>query len=362
MRVGVIGGGQLGRMLGLAGIPLGCTFTFLDPSADACAGVAGDVIVAAYDDPDALTALAECSDVVTYEFENVPAAAVDRVAERVPVHPARAALSQAQDRLREKRLFDACGLPVPPFVDVDEPTDRALREAADRVGYPVVVKTRREGYDGKGQSVMRSPGDASAAADVAGGRPVLVEAMVDFDRELSIVAARGWDGSTAFYPVVENHHRDGILRLSRAPAPDVPPGFQQVAERYATAAMSALDYVGVLAIELFAVRDDLLGNEMAPRVHNSGHWTIEGAETSQFENHLRAVLGLPLGPTEPRGHCAMVNLIGELPELAQVAALPGAHIHLYGKQPRPGRKLGHVTLRSDDPEELERLLSVLYDR
>jgi len=234
-----------------------------------------------------------------------------------------------------------------------------------------VLKTRRLGYDGKGQCVLRAPADAATAWDALGSAPLILEGFVAFERELSILAARGRDGATAFYPLIENHHRDGILRLSLAPAPGVTLALQAEAEQIASRALAALKYVGVLAIELFQVPGDwdemapqppapnpqLLVNEMAPRVHNSGHWTIEGAETSQFEQHLRAVLGLPLGPTGPRGRSAMVNLIGALPDTAAVLAIPGAHLHLYGKAPRPGRKVGHITVRADDSDELQVRLS-----
>jgi 5-(carboxyamino)imidazole ribonucleotide synthase len=221
---------------------------------------------------------------------------------------------------------------------------------------PAVLKTRRLGYDGKGQAVIRDPLLAEDAWRSIGGMPSIVEGFVGFDRELSIVVARGRDGAFASYPLVENMHRDGILRRTRAPAPGVTGALEATAEAHARSVMDELGYVGVLAIELFQVGETLLGNEFAPRVHNTGHWTIEGAETSQFEQHVRAVCGLPLGPTTLRGLSVMVNLIGDVPPTDAVAAIPGAHLHLYGKSPRPGRKLGHVTVRADDPEALERSL------
>jgi 5-(carboxyamino)imidazole ribonucleotide synthase len=345
--IGILGGGQLGRMLGLAGVPLGQRFTFLDPSPDAPARAVGDHIVASYDDHVGLDRLADVSDLVTYEFENVPAASADRLAERVPVFPTASALEVAQDRLVEKQTLESVGIEVAPFASV-ESTD-AVRDAAANFGYPVILKRRRGGYDGKGQAVVLHETQVDDAFHSLGGKDLIVEQLISFDRELSIIAVRAKDGSFAAYPLVENHHKDGILRLSLAPAPDPDTFLQRSAENYAERLMDTLDYVGVLTLELFEFDERLVVNEIAPRVHNSGHWTIEGAETSQFENHLRACLGLPLGSTEAIGWSAMVNLIGEVPEVARMARTPGAHVHLYDKEPRPGRKLGHVTLRMDQP-------------
>ncbi len=309
-------------MLALAGIPLGLRFRFLDPSPDACAGDVGELLAGAYDDETLLDRLADGAAVVTYEFENVPVAA----ARRLGALPDARALEQAQDRLREKELFRRLGIPTARFGSLEQ------------TGVPALVKTRRLGYDGKGQRVAEKV--EPLAADE------LAEEIVPFARELSLVAARGRDGAIAFYPLTENVHRDGILRLSRVPAADAP---EDAARDYATRLLEELDYVGVLALELFEVDGSLLANELAPRVHNSGHWTIDAACTSQFENHLRAVLGLPLGSTEPTTPAAMVNLVGAAPPLAELLALPRARVHLYGKEPRPGRKLGHVTLL--DPDE-----------
>ena len=320
--VACIGGGQLGRMLGLAGLPLGLELRFLDPAPDACAGAVGELVVGAYDDPDGLERLARGADVVTYEFENVPVEA----AARVGAVPGVAALERGQDRLHEKELFRSLGIPTARFGSLEE------------TGLPALVKTRRLGYDGKGQRRVEEP--------EAIGVDELAEELVPFDRELSIVGVRGRDGETRFWPVGENVHRDGILRVTRAPAPDAP---QREAEELCAALLDELGYVGVLAVELFEVDGRLLANEFAPRVHNTGHWTIDGAETSQFENHLRAILGLPLGPTGARAPSVMVNLIGTVPPVEELLALPGARVHLYGKEPRAGRKVGHVTLV--DPEE-----------
>ena len=368
--IGILGAGQLGRMLALAGYPHGLRFRFFDPAPASPASHLAEQICAPYDDEGALRRFAEGLALVTYEFENVPVAAARLLERHLPVYPPPAALEAAQDRLAEKQFFQRLGIPTPPFAAVD---DRAGLDAAVRqLGLPAVLKTRRMGYDGKGQALLRSPEDAADAWRQLGGQPLILEAHVPFTRELSIIAVRGRDGATACYPLVENLHRGGILRRSVAPAPDVTPELQEQAERYAARALDALQYVGVLAIELFEVpgaagcgahSPALLANEMAPRVHNSGHWTIEGAATSQFENHLRATLGLPLGSTAARGHAAMLNLIGATPEPAAVLALPEAHLHCYGKEPRPGRKLGHITLRADDPqtlaERLERLEHIL---
>lgn len=355
--IGVLGGGQLARMLALAGYPLGERFKILDPSPDAGAGHLAELVIGAYDDRGALDSLIEECGVVTYEFERVPAASARHVAERVPVHPSPNALELSQDRLTEKELFNRHGLTTPEFRPASGRD--ALGAAIESLGLPVVVKTRREGYDGKGQVVVRRQGDVERAQSELDGKDLLVERLVDFDRELSLLAVRALDGEIAFYPLVENHHRDGILRVSKAPAPQLESALQTGAEAHARALMNELDYVGVLAIELLQVRDELLGNEMAPRVHNSGHWTIEGARTSQFENHIRAITGRPLGSTRALGCSAMVNLIGDLPDPDKLLGLEGAHLHLYGKEPRPGRKLGHVTLVADDHAELENQLEIL---
>jgi 5-(carboxyamino)imidazole ribonucleotide synthase len=325
-RVGCIGGGQLGRMLALAGAPLDVRFRFLDPSTEACAGDVGELLVGGYDDPELLDRLADGADAVTYEFENVHVESARRAA----AVPDARALEQGQDRLVEKQLFASLGIATARFGTLDE------------AGVPALVKTRRLGYDGKGQRRIES--------HEAIGQDELAEELVPFDRELSIVAVRGHDGDIRFYPLAENEHRGGILAASRAPAPDAP---QEQAEVIATKLLDAFGYVGVLAVELFDVGGMLLANEFAPRVHNTGHWTIDGAATSQFENHVRAVLGWPLGSTEALGESVMVNLVGEVPPHQSLLAVPGAHLHLYGKTPRAGRKLGHVTLVDSDDDTIE---------
>lgn len=346
--IGIVGGGQLARMLALAGLPLGQRFVFLDPAPDACAAALGEHLCAAYDDRTALAQLATRADVVTYEFENVPAEAMEFLASHVEVFPAATALAIARDRWHEKSLFRELGIPTPPFVSVDSRAD--LEAAVSAIGLPAVLKFRTLGYDGKGQAVLRTPPDLDDAWSRLGGVPLILEGFVAFEREVSVLGVRSRTGETVFYPLVENVHRDGILRISRCRAGDALAG---QATAHVSRLLDRLGYVGVLALELFQVGNCLVANEMAPRVHNSGHWTIEGAETSQFENHLRAVLGLPLGSTAARSEVAMVNLIGELPSRADVLAISGAHLHLYGKVPRPGRKIGHVTLCAATPAALD---------
>ncbi|MEQ9400626.1 MAG: 5-(carboxyamino)imidazole ribonucleotide synthase [Longimicrobiales bacterium] len=356
MRVGIMGGGQLGRMLALEGIPLGLTFRFLEPKKDAPVDHLGDVVRADYEDPEALDRFADGLDVVTYEFENVPAASTDRLTGRVALHPAPSALAMAQDRLAEKQGFESVGIPTAPYRAVDTRAD--LDAAVDALGLPAVLKTRRFGYDGKGQEVLRTADDLDRAWAHLGGVPLILEGFVSFQRELSILAVRGRDGMCAFYPLVENHHTDGILFTSRAPAAGVSAGLQATVESYARGVLEAHDYVGVLAVELFETADGLVANEMAPRVHNSGHWTQDGAHVSQFENHLRAVCGLPLGPTTVPDHAGMVNLLGGVPPLASLLSVPGARVHLYGKEPRPGRKVGHVNVAGSAGQVAETMARV----
>ncbi|KQQ74738.1 phosphoribosylaminoimidazole carboxylase [Xanthomonas sp. Leaf131] len=355
--VGILGGGQLARMLVLAGAPLGLRFAVFDPAADACAGQVAPLQVGSFDDTAALAALAAQVDVITFDFENVPAASAQQLAAQVPVFPSAAALAVAQDRLSEKTLFRELGIPVPEFAAID---DRAGLDAAlARIGTPCVLKTRRFGYDGKGQFRIKTLADADAAWDALGAQAakvgLIVEAFVPFQREVSVVAVRGRDGEFRAWPLTENWHVDGVLSASLAPAA-VDAGLQAVAETHARAIAERVDYVGVFALELFVRDGQLLANEMAPRVHNSGHWTVEGAETSQFENHVRAVLGLPLGSTAMRGHACMLNWLSAMPDAVAFLAVSGGHWHDYGKQARDGRKVGHATLRADTPQQLARAL------
>jgi 5-(carboxyamino)imidazole ribonucleotide synthase len=357
MTIGILGGGQLGYMLALAGYPLGLHFRFLDPSPEAPVGRIAHRVTADYTDEQALERFAHGLELVTYEFENVPVQAARFLAERVPVFPPAAALEEAQDRLREKRLFQRLGIPMTGFAEIAnyQEFDTAIR----KVGLPAVLKTCRMGYDGKGQMFLRTPEDVEKARQELPAGPLIVEKFVPFTREVSILGVRSRSAEMAFYPLVENHHREGILRLSLAPAPHLSGRLQQSAEQAARKVLETLDYAGVICLEFFELEGKLLVNEMAPRVHNSGHWSIEGAVTSQFENHLRAVLGMPLGSTAAIGCSAMVNLIGELPEADQVLEVANTHLHLYGKTPRPRRKVGHITVRADRWEELRERLNHL---
>jgi len=340
MSIGVLGAGQLGRMLALAGYPLGMQFLFLDQGADTPAQQVAPSLSGAFTDPALLAELARRCEVVTFDWENVPAAALDVLESKVRIAPPRTALATAQDRLLEKQLFARLGIATNANRAVDCLED--LRRAVRDIGLPGVLKTRRLGYDGKGQVVLRRPGDLEPAWATLGETALLYEQLVPFDYEVSAIGVRGMDGAFAMYPLNRNLHRDGMLRLTRAPW-KAPP-LQTAARRTLRRIMEHFDYVGVLAVEFFVRRGALLANEMAPRVHNSGHWTIEGAVTSQFENHLRAIAGLPLGSTAARGHCAMVNLIGRMPERTRLLGQPGVHLHDYGKAARPGRKLGHLTI------------------
>ncbi|HEX3117913.1 MAG TPA: 5-(carboxyamino)imidazole ribonucleotide synthase [Candidatus Acidoferrum sp.] len=367
MTIGILGGGQLGYMLALAGYPLGLHFRFFDPSPEAPVGRIASRVTADFRDESALEKFANGLELVTYEFENVPVDSVRFLAERAPVYPPPRALEVAQDRISEKTLFQELGIPTTEFVPVAGRDD--VDGAVKKIGLPAILKTCRMGYDGKGQWHLRSADDVAKAKSelsehatnmpASSEIPYILEKYVPFTRELSVIAVRARTGETAVYPLVENHHRGGILRLSLAPAPHLDPAIQRAAEQAARAVFDELQYVGVLAIEFFEQAGKLLANEMAPRVHNSGHWTIEGALTSQFENHLRAVVGLPLGSTLAIGCSAMLNLIGETPDAADVLAIRDAHLHLYGKSPRAGRKLGHVTLRASSSEQLASRLSEL---
>ena len=340
MTVGIVGAGQLGRMLALAGYPLGLDFLFLDPAEGAPAGQVAPQIRGEFTDAKLLARLARETEVLTFDWENISVDALRRLPKSTRICPPISALAAAQDRVKEKELFERLRIPTTRWAAVDSLTQ--LQRAVERIGLPGVLKTRRLGYDGKGQFVLRAPADVQAAWDALGQSPLLYEEMVPFDYEVSIIGARSTRGEVAVYPLNGNVHAQGILRLTRAPYGS--PALQRTAARALRRVLDHFRYSGTLTIEFFVRRGRLIANEMAPRVHNSGHWTIEGAETSQFENHLRAILGLPLGATRARGHCAMLNLIGNMPVRAAVLAQDGLHLHDYGKSPRPGRKLGHLTL------------------
>ena len=340
MTVGIVGAGQLGRMMALAGYPLGLEFLFLDKDARTPGGQVAPILAGELTDRALLGKLSEGCEVVTFDWENIPVEALENLPGQARIAPPLRALGCAQDRLSEKRTFELLGIPTTRYAPVD--SRAALDAAVQSIGLPGVLKTRRMGYDGKGQFVLRKPPDLDSAWAALGSAPLLYENLVPFQAEVSVIAVRGREGETAFYPLNLNVHREGILRLTRAPYGNA--ALTRQAQRAAKKLLEHFDYVGVLTIEFFVSRGKLIANEMAPRVHNSGHWTIEGAETSQFENHVRAIAGLPLGSTRARGHSAMINLIGELPDRDTLLREPGIHWHDYGKAPRPGRKLGHLTL------------------
>jgi 5-(carboxyamino)imidazole ribonucleotide synthase len=348
MIAGILGGGQLARMLALAGLPLGLTFRFLDPAADACAFPLGEALVGGFNHRRLLDRLGSGAQVVTYEFENVSLDGVEYLSQRVPLHPSPKALYVKQDRLREKRLFLDLGIPTAAFQPIETVDD--LTEAARRLGFPMVLKVRSLGYDGKGQLVVNEEAELMPAWERLARAPVLAEQFVAYDREVSILGMRGLSGDRACYPLAENVHRQGILHSSISRPGD---GMFPKAKEYVDKLLTRFDHVGVLALELFQVGDELMANEFAPRVHNSGHWTIEGSETSQFENHLRAILGFPLGSTAPVGSVAMMTCIGHLPDMPRLLGIPGVHPHVYGKPARPGRKVGHVTIRGTDESDVQ---------
>ncbi len=339
-RVGIVGGGQLGRMLALAGYPLGLRCLFLDRGPDTPGAQVAPTLVGELEDPALLQELASQSDVVTFDWENISGAALAPLEKLAAIRPPRQALEISQDRLHEKALFSRLKIPVAAHAAVDSPDD--LRRAARKLGIPGILKTRRMGYDGKGQFVIRSAADLDDAWARLGGPGLIYEKFQAFSREVSIIGARSTAGAIAYYPLSANTHAGGILRYGVAPFADA--ALERAARRYLKKVMESLSYVGVLTIEFFVVGGRLIANEMAPRVHNSGHWTIEGCVTSQFENHLRAICGLPLGSTRPLGHTAMVNFLGTLPDIERLLSTEGLAFHDYGKEPRPGRKVGHCTL------------------
>lgn len=357
-RVGIIGGGQLALMLAQSIKQLGVTCTVLDPNEHCCARAACEQIVGDYDDPDALKQLAACSDVVTYEFENVPAAAGEVIKPLKPIHPNPDALGYAQDRHLERTMFRDLGIAIPEYRAVDDVA--SLESALEALGTPAILKARSLGYDGKGQVLINDASKAADAFATIGSVPAILDQFVEFERELSIVATRSIEGDIAYYPLSANVHRAGILRVSKAPARDVNEHLIEQAHHAARQILNRFAYVGTIAVEFFQIGSGkdatLVANEIAPRVHNTGHWTIEGAKTSQFENHMRAVMGMELGSADPIGHSAMVNIIGDEPRPGALESMPEAHVHMYGKSPRAGRKIGHVTLNAPSADELDGLL------
>lgn len=338
MIIGIVGGGQLARMLALAGIPLGMKFIILDPAEDACAAPLGEHLCGEYDDTELLKVMADKCDVVTYEFENVPATSIAFLSQSIEVFPSEHSLATTNDRLLEKTMFNELKIPTVPIADIQSEDD--LNKAVNNIGLPAILKTRTLGYDGKGQFKIKQQDDVKKAWQELGGVPLILEGFANFKREVSIIAVRGHDGETRFYPLSENIHQNGILKTAYSRPGDA---MQSKAEEYAEHILDKFKYVGVMALELFDTGDELLANEMAPRVHNSAHWTIEGAVTSQFENHLRAIARLPLGSTAANGYVKMTNYIGEIPEKKELLSIPGLHLHDYNKKARPGRKVGHAT-------------------
>jgi 5-(carboxyamino)imidazole ribonucleotide synthase len=357
MTVGIVGAGQLGRMLALAGYPLGLDFLFLDPSKEAPAGHLAPLLHGAFTDQKLLEQLASQCEVLTFDWENISVDALRALGSRVKgargartsrtarICPPIPALAAAQDRVSEKKLFEQLDIPTTRWRAVNSRSqlERAVRE----IGLPGVLKTRRMGYDGKGQAVVRTMEDVARAWETLGSVALLYEEWIPFDCEVSIIGARSRSGATAIYPLNGNVHSQGILRLTRAPFG--PPRWHRLAATYLERVLSHFRYAGILTIEFFVRNGKLIANEMAPRVHNSGHWTIEGAVTSQFENHLRAILDLPLGSTRPVGYSAMINLIGSVPPREELLGREGLHLHDYGKQPREGRKVGHCTFVEPTP-------------
>jgi 5-(carboxyamino)imidazole ribonucleotide synthase len=342
-------------MLALAAYPLGISARFFDPTPPSMVSAVAPHTCAHYGDREALAAFAADCDVLTYEFENVPTEPLAVLPPNIVLRPALTALTVAQDRFFERECFTSHHVPVARYATIASSASRAEAiQSIQNFGLPCILKSRRLGYDGKGQARVDVPEDIDVALEALGSIDLLIEERVSFSRELSLVAVRDVSGTCAFYPLIENVHHLGILRTSRCPAEGVSSALQEEAEEYARRIMNGFGYVGVLAIEFFELNQHLIANEMAPRVHNSGHFSIEGAETSQFENHVRAVLGLPLGSTRLKGHALMVNLIGERPDIRRILMTPGAHLHWYGKAPRAGRKVGHVTAVFRSPDERAR--------
>ncbi|SHE20192.1 5-(carboxyamino)imidazole ribonucleotide synthase [methanotrophic endosymbiont of Bathymodiolus puteoserpentis (Logatchev)] len=356
MIIGILGAGQLARMLALAGKPLGLKFIFLDPTPESCAADLGKHLIGDYTDKALLTQFAAEADIITYEFENVPVEIIHFLAESTPVYPPEKALAVSQDRITEKQFCRNLGIPTAAFATVSSLAD--LEQAMTSIGYPAILKTRRFGYDGKGQVVLRKAQDLADAWDAVQNAPCVVESFVPFDREVSIIASRSVSGHTVYYPLSENTHEKGILRLAKNTLRDP---LQAQAEQMINTLLTALDYVGTIALELFAVDDQLIVNEFAPRVHNSGHWTIEGSETSQFENHLRAIIDWPLGATNSIGYAAMQNFIGGVPSSNKLLSLSQVHLHLYDKAARKGRKIAHATARTDSLENFTDLIALLTE-
>ena len=340
MKLGILGGGQLARMLALAAYPLGIRTLCLDPKPDACVGDVTELMVADYNDEKALNQFLSQVDCVTIETENIPLFCAEYIIKARHFYPSAKALEITQDRFFEKSLFKSLNIPTPTFIMVNSLDE--LTQSISELGYPAVLKTRRFGYDGKGQYILRSQSDILKSWSHLKSDSLILEQFISFKNELSLIAIRNKEGKTLFYPLIHNHHVGGVLHSSEAPFNNHL--LQQEAEHHALQILEALQYIGVITIEYFYDGSSLIANEIAPRVHNSGHWTIDGAQTSQFENHLRAIFDLPLGSTEVIGNCFMLNCLGEMAPIKPCLSIPGVHYHMYGKPSLPGRKLGHITL------------------
>lgn len=349
-RIGILGAGQLGRMLAIAGYPLGQKFGFYGMSEDEPSALLGHMHKQS-DDTDTLSQLVDFADVITYESENTNIEQVREIAKSKPVFPSEKSLYISQHRGREKGLFDQLGIPCANYQIVDSLD--SLKVAVEEIGIPAILKTTTEGYDGKGQFMIKDEDQVEQAWNELGQNELILEGFVDFHRELSILAVRNANNEHVYYPLVQNVHHKGVLRYTIAPAQEISEEVQNRAEQYMEKLLDELDHVGVLTLELFETNFGLVANEMAPRVHNSGHWTIEGANTCQFENHVRAITGMPLGDTTPRQPiAAMLNIIGETGPVEKVLEMPDAYLHLYDKSEREGRKLGHINIIAENQDEL----------
>lgn len=357
--VGILGGGQLARMMALAGIPLGLQFRILDPAADACAAALGELLQAGFDDINAASELGQSVDVATYDFENIPAESANALLQHCALYPGVAALQQCQDRLVEKTLLEDLDIAVAPFAAVSSRPE--LLAAVEQLGFPCVLKTRRLGYDGKGQAILRQLEDLERGWQKLGDNELILEAFVAFDAECSLVSVRDQTGNVKAWPLTRNVHQDGVLMLSHPGSHlgSLNAGLQEQAEQIAQCLLGHFDYIGVMTVEFFVSNGQLMVNEIAPRVHNSGHWTIDAASTSQFENHLRAICGLPLGSVAQQRACLMFNWIGQIPNAAELLSITDLHLHDYGKAARPGRKLGHATLTAASEQELQQRSTAL---
>ena len=359
MKIGVLGAGQLGRMLALSAYPLGHQMRFLALSEEDPSSLLGKTFIH-NNNPEVIKKFSEESDVVTYESENTELKIVNEITSTTEVYPGEMSLRLTQHRGLEKKLLNKLNIPCAPFELVNNVSE--LTQAVTKIGLPAILKTTKDGYDGKGQFLLRSESQINEAWEAMSGAESILEGFINFKRELSLIAVRGANGDLKYYPLVENSHHEGILRLTVAPAQEVSDSLQKKAENYMQALITEINHVGVLTLELFDSDDDLIVNEIAPRVHNSGHWTIEGAQTSQFENHIRAITNCPLGETSVKNRFnAMINIIGKLGPTKKVLETSNAHLHLYDKKERENRKLGHITITSDSYQDLQKSIKNLSD-